>query len=301
MIIDSPANRVALVTAVLLVLPGWRESQCQVSVDLGPSACKSLDAVAISKIQATAARIRPTSSGVPVIRRDELVPGTCYRRVALSSEGDAKEMTLFMSPDQRYVFPMMWDVDASIGHKIAIDESAVLNEAKADHVPTVGSSDSNGKEMVVFSDFECPYCRDFHRMLVKYEEEHPGKLKVFYRQYPLSIHPWAEQAALAQYCVLEQGEGLFWSGGQFLFQEQETLSADSVIQRLEEHLVKQGGLDEPRFSACMQSPRPRAALERDKQIGQRAGVHATPTVITKTTRHGGFRSESELKAFLQED
>jgi hypothetical protein len=45
----------------------------------------------------------------------------------------------------------------------------------------------------------------------------------------------------------------------------------------------------------------RAALERDKQIGQRAGVHATPTVIRKTARHGGFRSESELKAFLQED
>jgi protein-disulfide isomerase len=160
--------------------------------------------------------------------------------------------------------------------------TGLLNEAKADHAPTVGSNESNGKEMVVFSDFECPYCRNFHRMLVKYEEEHPGKLKVFY-------------------CVLEQGEGLFWSGAQFLFQEQETLSADSVVQRLEEHLVKQGGLDQTRISACMQSPRPRAALERDKQIGQRAGVHSTPTVITKMARHGGFKSESELEAFLQED
>jgi predicted DsbA family dithiol-disulfide isomerase len=53
------------------------------------------------------------------------------------------------------------------------------------------------------------------------------------------------------------------------------------------------------YKSCLSSERPQKLLELDKTAAQQAGVRATPTVITATQRHGGFRTEADFAGFLE--
>ena len=61
--------------------------------------------------------------------------------------------------------------------------------------------------VVVFSDYECPYCRQFHLTLVALQEQNVLPA-VRYRSLPLVIHPHARLAAQVAICADEQGSFL---------------------------------------------------------------------------------------------
>src|SRR3989344_3255746 len=61
--------------------------------------------------------------------------------------------------------------------------------------------------IVEWSDFECPFCARFYEQtLPSIEEEYikTGKVKLVYRDFPLSFHPQAQKAAEAAECAGEQ-------------------------------------------------------------------------------------------------
>src|SRR3989344_4465459 len=65
--------------------------------------------------------------------------------------------------------------------------------------------------IVEWSDFECPFCaRFFEQTLPSIEEEYikTGKVKLIYRDFPLSFHTNAQKAAEAAECAGEQGK--YW-------------------------------------------------------------------------------------------
>ena len=60
--------------------------------------------------------------------------------------------------------------------------------------------------LVVFSDFECPFCRSFAQStLPRFREEFvsKGRVLVSFRHLPLKIHKLAKPAAQATVCALE--------------------------------------------------------------------------------------------------
>lgn len=130
---------------------------------------------------------------------------------------------------------------------------------------------SNAPVMIVeFSDFGCPFCRkaesSLNRVLAKYGD----RVSLAYRDYPLvDLHPNAEIAAEASRCAAEQGR--FWEYHDLLFgnqekQDRQALSLDARILQL----------DESRFSTCLESGRYKAAIQKDREEGLRAGVIGTP-------------------------
>lgn len=86
-------------------------------------------------------------------------------------------------------------------------KSVVLTEE--DHV--LGSADAP-VTIVEYSDFQCPFCRNFFEQTygtLKKEYIDTGKAKLVYRHYPLSeIHPIANKSGEAVECAAEQGK--FW-------------------------------------------------------------------------------------------
>lgn len=67
------------------------------------------------------------------------------------------------------------------------------------------------RRIVVFSDFECPYCKAASRDLTRLQRELPGIALVF-KNLPLPMHSAARPlAALAQAAFFARGDDAFWA------------------------------------------------------------------------------------------
>jgi protein-disulfide isomerase len=123
--------------------------------------------------------------------------------------------------------------------------------------------------IVEFSDFECPYCKRVLPMLEQVEEKFGDRVRVVYRQYPLSIHANAQKAAEASLCARDQGK--FWEMHDLLFDEQQKLTLPDLKEkatRLE--------LDATAFAECLDSGRHAEEVQADLRDGIAAGVDGTP-------------------------
>lgn len=73
--------------------------------------------------------------------------------------------------------------------------------------------------IVEFSDFECPFCGRAASTVKKILEEYKDEVRIVYKQFPLvSIHKYAQKAAEASLCALDQGK--FWEYHDKLFENQ---------------------------------------------------------------------------------
>ncbi len=80
-----------------------------------------------------------------------------------------------------------------------------------------GEGANNPKVTIVeFADFQCPYCVRAYPTTEQILKTYGNDVKFYYKQFPLSqIHPYAEKAAEASMCALDQGK--FWQYHDKLF------------------------------------------------------------------------------------
>jgi protein-disulfide isomerase len=65
--------------------------------------------------------------------------------------------------------------------------------------------------LIVWSDFDCPYCKTFHATAESFIAEN-ADVKLVYRQFPLDFHPNAKGKAIAALCAGKiGGNDMFWS------------------------------------------------------------------------------------------
>lgn len=131
--------------------------------------------------------------------------------------------------------------------------------------------------VVVFSDFECPYCGTVGGLVEEALAKHPKEVKVVFKQFPLAMHKQAQSAALASLAAHRQGK--FWQYHDLLFENQKSLSETKYTE-----LAKKLGLDLERFNKDYRAPVNQQALERDMADAQIAGVRGTPTIFVNGRR-----------------
>jgi protein-disulfide isomerase len=139
----------------------------------------------------------------------------------------------------------------------------------------VGDSYAKGPKnapvtVVVWSDFQCPYCSRVEPTLKQLEDQYAGKLRLVWKNQPLPFHPHAMPAAEAAMAAGEQGK--FWEMHDQLFANQQALSPE-----LYERLAKELGLDLNRFKAALESGKFKAAIQADSAAGTAVGAGGTPT------------------------
>ena len=147
------------------------------------------------------------------------------------------------------------------------------------HLPVLG--DENAPVTIVeFSDFQCPFCKSlFDETLSQIKKEFidSGKVKFYYRHYPLtSIHPNAQLAAEASECANDQGK--FWDYHDLLFENQDewaALTGTAVNDKFGEY-ASGLGLNVSEFNDCLISGRFADAVNEDLNDGTAAGVDGTP-------------------------
>jgi protein-disulfide isomerase len=127
--------------------------------------------------------------------------------------------------------------------------------------------------LVLFSDFECPWCA-LGRELVEILERQAGKsLRVCFKHLPLTnLHEHAQLAAQAT--VAAQLQDRFWPMHDRLFTHQKELSRDELAGH-----AREIGLDMSRFGADLDSAAVVERVKRDADEAARLRIRGTPTFL----------------------
>jgi protein-disulfide isomerase len=131
--------------------------------------------------------------------------------------------------------------------------------AEDDHVR------GNGPVVIVYGDYECPYCAA--------EVPKLAGVTLVFRHFPVvSKHPRSRRLAHAAEAAALQGR--FWEMHDALYADQGHLDDPHLWQR-----ARTLGLDLDRFEADRRSDAVAARVERDFRSGIAAGVMKTPTLF----------------------
>lgn len=126
--------------------------------------------------------------------------------------------------------------------------------------------------LVEFADYQCPPCRAMQPALANTLERHSGKLRMVFRNFPLTqIHPQALPAAIAAEAAREQGK--FQQIHATLFKKQETLNSNLILQIAKDHR-----LDMKRFQKSQQTTALKA-VRKDKQEAEALNLKSTPSFV----------------------
>ncbi len=140
----------------------------------------------------------------------------------------------------------------------------------------------NAKIMLVeYSDYDCPFCKNFHETMNQIMEEYglSGEVAWVYRHFPLEqLHPNAPRVALASECVAELGgNDAFWDFSDLVFGERGT-NEPTNLDRLGEFAVA-AGVSEAAFNTCLTEERHRDAVAEDFNNAIEIGGRGTPHTI----------------------
>jgi protein-disulfide isomerase len=126
--------------------------------------------------------------------------------------------------------------------------------------------------IVMWSDFECPFCARNAPNLERAREEYGDKLRIIYRHMPLVFHRHAQLAAEAGAEAAHQGK--FWAFADYVFAHPGHLDRDGLIEA-----GRAIGLDTAQLAAALDDRRWRDAVAADAAAGSIAGVDGTPTMF----------------------
>lgn len=154
----------------------------------------------------------------------------------------------------------------------------VLPVTEADHIR---GNPNAPIVMVEYSDYDCPFCKNFHATMNRIMDEYgvDGRVAWVYRQFPLSqLHPNAPRIAEASECVAELGgNDAFWKFSDLVFGERGT-NEPTDLTRLPAFAVS-AGVDERGFETCLESGRYRDQINQDVAEAINAGGQGTPHTV----------------------
>ncbi|MDX2023981.1 MAG: thioredoxin domain-containing protein [Deltaproteobacteria bacterium] len=162
-----------------------------------------------------------------------------------------------------------------------------------------GNSPSRGPKnapitMVVFSEFQCPFCSRVNPTIHAIEEQYKGKVRVVFKNFPLDFHQNAKPAAQAALAANEQGK--FWEMHDKLFANQQTLDRASL-----DKFAQEIGLNMDKFKQAMDANKYTALIEEDMKLGQSVGVNGTPATFINGRKIGGAYPLETFKKIVDQE
>ena len=149
--------------------------------------------------------------------------------------------------------------------------------------------------VVAFVDFQCPSCRELSQSMATLPAEEAHAIRIIIRHKPLLFHTWAREAATVSICVDSQDPDAFWKLHDFVFAQQNELTAENVKPRLLQFVTEELHIDRRAVNACLESHGYEDTLARDHQLVEQFNIRETPTVFVNGRRYVGLKSAEDLK------
>ena len=148
-------------------------------------------------------------------------------------------------------------------------------------------------ELVMFGDFQCPYCLGAQSILRRVRERLEERLVFGFRHLPIpERHPLAPLAAEASEAAAAQGR--FWEFHDALYANQPRLSRETIFELAGEH-----GFDVARMESEIDSGAHRDRIARDVASAEASGATGTPTFFINGKRFFGAYDAGSLVEALE--
>jgi protein-disulfide isomerase len=213
--------------------------------------------------------------------------------VHLSTDSGAKlDRVYFITPDGREIVNgAIWDLSKS---PFAENLTKLPVGGYA-----FGPADAK-VQLVIFSDFECPYCREFAKTVRdNIPKKYPNDVRVVFEDFPLEqIHPWARAAAEASHCIGDQGTDVFWAYHDWIFEHSGEIKPENVKDKIlawaDDHK-----LDTAKLKACMESHAAAEIVSQSERTGKALQVQQTPTSFANGREIPAALPWKDLDAVIQ--
>lgn len=174
--------------------------------------------------------------------------------------------------------------------------------------PVRGNKDAK-VTVVVYDDFQCPYCSRMHQTLNDVLKSYGDRIKVVYKDFPLKeIHPWAERAAIDSECLAKVDGSAYWdfadyvhTNGREIQGEHSPVSAQqAAVDRITLEVGKRHAANAAALESCVKT-QSRTDLDASVKEAEGLGVESTPEVIVDGMKMDGAVPEAEFRAWLDKE
>jgi protein-disulfide isomerase len=148
--------------------------------------------------------------------------------------------------------------------------------------------------LVVFSDFECPFCKKETAVYDRVLADHPTDVRLIWKDCPLPMHVYGEPAAeFARSARARGGDVAFWHAHDLLYASQDKLG-DEMFRKLAAELR----LPWAATQADLKAARYGSIIREDVALSDRVDVRATPTTFVNGKKLVGAQPYDRLKALV---
>jgi len=221
--------------------------------------------------------------------------------ITLSREGKSQVMEFLLSKDGKTLIRMT---------KIDLSKDPYAETMKKIDIsgrPVRGNPDAK-VTIVNYDDFECPFCARMHSTLMTdVLQQYGDKVKIVYKDYPLSMHPWAIHAANNANCLAQENGKSYWEFADYVHANQKGISGAqrdvqssfTELDRITLDIGKKNGVDSTKLQACVKAQSDKL-VKASMAEGDSIGVSATPTVFVNGERMEGAVDIEEVRAALNQ-
>lgn len=131
--------------------------------------------------------------------------------------------------------------------------------------------------MVEYADLQCPTCARLQEFLqTDLVPKYGDKLRVIFKEFPLPMHDWSHEAAIATQCAYQIKPDAFVTYRSLIFKNQTLINVTNARDMLLS-LAAQAGIDSLKLGGCLDSKATLPRVEQNVKEGKDLGVNSTPT------------------------
>ncbi len=173
-----------------------------------------------------------------------------------------------------------------------------LSKLKTGNGPALGTPGAP-VVLVLYTDFECPFCREEAKMLRQnLVSTYPKEVRLYFKDFPLTpIHPWAKPAAIAGRCIYKQNEAMFWQYHDWIFSQQDAIKPENLKQKIMDW-AQNKEIDTLQLGQCIDGKAAAAEVDATIAEGSALQLNATPTLYINGRKAKPGLNWTQLKAII---
>ncbi len=222
--------------------------------------------------------------------------------VTFSYGGQTQTRELMLSKDDKTLLSV---VKMDLTHDPLAE---VMSKIDLTGRPIRGNKDAQ-VTVVVYDDFQCPYCSRMHQTVNDVLKSYGDRIKVVYKDFPLrEIHPWAERAAIDSGCLAKQGADAYWdfadyvhANGRQIQGEKRPVDAQlAEVDRITMEAGQRHAADPAKLESCVKA-QAKTDLTASMNEASSLGVEATPVIFIDGMKLDGAVPEEQLRLALDKE
>jgi protein-disulfide isomerase len=149
--------------------------------------------------------------------------------------------------------------------------------------------------LVVFSDFQCPFCKDMADVLARLRRDLPKQTRLVFKHLPTPMHYHARAASVAaQVVFLEAGTDAFWRFHDRAFAHQHEIDESVLAAWAREEGV-------PAEAITARGVEAEKRVGEDISLAERLGIHGTPHLYVNTRTIAGAYPYEQVRDWVNDE